>query len=556
MAMFLSVARKPGCSSAVVRRRVFGMFVMTVGAFGFGALTLVGSAAAALPAGCSEAASTVTCMYTGAGTYTFTVPGAVSSLDVIAVGAAGGSGCGNGIVAGGAGASVEDKSVSVSAGQVLPVVVGGVGGNGACGVGGAPGGTPGGGGAEGGGNVSGAGGGGGGYSGLSSSLNTPLVIAAGGGGGGFYGGGAGDIGAGGGNAGTGFCVDPEGGPGLGATSSSGGAGGAGANGGVAGGAGSSLTGGAGGAAGVSGGVFNSAGGGGGGGYFGGGGGGGGSCSVGGGGGSSFGVGGLTNETHATAAASVTISYGVAVAQASASAMSFATQAQSTLSAPRAVTVTNTGLGVLIVTGLTFTGTDAQDYLVTSNGCLGQIAPNASCTIGVSFAPQEQGRSSATLQIASNALNSPASVSLSGTGGQLPQGPAGQTGQTGQTGAQGPQGQKGAQGKPGRIELVVCRTVTETKTRNGHKHTIKVRKCSTRLVSGKVKFVVDSDDLGASLSRGHRVYATGVAVPTGAGRWQLVITHHVRQLRSGRYTLILRTLHSHRRVVQRTAITIP
>lgn len=50
------------------------MFVMMVGAFGFGALMLVGSAAAALPSGCSEAASTVTCAYTGAGTYTFTVP--------------------------------------------------------------------------------------------------------------------------------------------------------------------------------------------------------------------------------------------------------------------------------------------------------------------------------------------------------------------------------------------------------------------------------------------------------------------------------------------------
>ena len=200
-------------------------------------------------------------------------------------------------------------------------------------------------------------------------------------------------------------------------------------------------------------------------------------------------------------------------------------------------MTNTGLGVLIVTGLTFTGSDAQDYLVASNGCLGPIAPIASCTIRVSFAPHEQGPSSATMQIASSDPNSPASVSLSGTGGLLPQGPLGQAGQTGQTGAPGPQGPKGAQGLPGQLELVVCRTVTKTKTKNGHKHTTKVRKCSTRLVSGTVTFVIDSYDLGASISRGHRVYATGVAVSTGTGRWQLVLTHHLRRP-------TLRPLHPH------------
>jgi hypothetical protein len=33
------------------------------------------------------------------------------------------------------------------------------------------------------------------------------------------------------------------------------------------------------------------------------------------------------------------------------------------------------------------------------------------------------------------------------------------------------------------------------------------------------FVIDGDDLGASVARPHRVYATSVAVPTGTGRWQ-------------------------------------
>jgi hypothetical protein len=99
------------------------------------------------------------------------------------------------------------------------------------------------------------------------------------------------------------------------------------------------------------------------------------------------------------------------------------------------------------------------------------------------------------------------VPLSGTGGQLAQGPSGQagaTGATGQTGPQGPAGKTGPQGPAGKIELVVCNTVTKTTTTGTgstrHKHTVKVRRCTTRLVSGTVKFVIDGDDLGASVSQ--------------------------------------------------------
>jgi hypothetical protein len=48
------------------------------------------AAPAALPAGCAQSGQTVTRTYTGAGTYSFTVPAGVTSLDVTAVGAAGG----------------------------------------------------------------------------------------------------------------------------------------------------------------------------------------------------------------------------------------------------------------------------------------------------------------------------------------------------------------------------------------------------------------------------------------------------------------------------------
>ena len=264
--------------------------------------------------------STVTCNYTGAGTYAFTAPAGVSSLDVTAIGAAGGEGNLGG--AGGLGASVEDKAVPVSPGQALTVIVGGAGQNGTNTNGGA-GGSPGGGGAGGdypNGNT-GAGfdsGGGGGYSGLLDPSGNPLVIAGGGGGGiesaasgegmgGTPDGGnglAGCIGSGcGGGGGGGSTTNMQGGSaGAGAAALGGGNGSPGAK----------LAGGQGGASGTnSEGVLNGSGGGGGGGFYGGGGGGGGAGPGAGGGGSSYGVApGLTNEQTTSNAASVTITYTV------------------------------------------------------------------------------------------------------------------------------------------------------------------------------------------------------------------------------------------------------
>ena len=258
---------------------------------------------------------------------------------------------------------------------------------------------------------------------------------------------------------------------------------------------------------------------------------------------------------------VSISY--SAAQTSPSTLSFSTQAQSTLSAPQTVTVENTGINALGVSGLTFAGVDAQDYLITSDGCLGPVGPGATCTIGVSFAPQRQGASSATLEIATVSLSgsgsgSLTSVSLSGTGGQLPQGPTGPTGPTGPagaTGATGATGQTGARGPAGQIELVVCRTVTKKTTRNGRNIAVKVRKCTTKLVSGTVKFTIAGHDVGATVSGAGVTYATGRAIPTGPDQWRLVLTRQIHPLRPGRYILTLRSRHGGRRILERRPITI-
>jgi hypothetical protein len=121
-----------------------------------GVAVATGTAAQAASGDCTTTGTTVTCTQTGAGTYSFTVPQGVTSLDVVAVGAAGGAGApvANPVSPGGPGASVEDAAVPVSTyqGQALTVIVGGVGGNGTSGFGtamGGAGGRPGGGGAGG-----------------------------------------------------------------------------------------------------------------------------------------------------------------------------------------------------------------------------------------------------------------------------------------------------------------------------------------------------------------------------------------------------------------------
>ena len=522
----------------VVRGRVVALLAATVGVLSLWAVALVGSASAALPSECSEAMSLVMCSYSYTGfEQTFGVPAGVQSVDINAVGAPGSSGSLSS--PGGVGA-VAGATVPLLGGTAtLYVEVGGAA-------------TPletcpgvGAGGFNGGASGSCAGGGGGASDvrtvscgsscasgGGPDSLASRLVVAGGGGGGSFctadtIGGTAGDQSASGPGNGGGCSSGGDGG--FGGTQ-----GGLGVDGAAPGQLGQGGGGGAGG--------FD--GGGGGGGYYYGGGGG---DDGGGGAGSSFWVPGASNTSMSedtTGTASVTISYSAPGVQTGPSQLTYSTQPESTISSPQTVTVSNTGAGQLVVTGLTFTGTDPQDYLVTSNGCLGPIAAGASCQIGVSFAPQEHGASSASLQIASNDPNTPAIVTLSGTSGQLPQGP---TGATGATGVQGPAGPQGARGPAGKIELVLCKTVTTTRKKG------RVRKCSTRLVSGVIKFQLGSDDL-ATVTHRHIVFATGAAVPIGHGRLQLMLTPR-RRLRRGRYTLTLHNGHGDRRSLKRTTITI-
>ncbi|HEY5985010.1 MAG TPA: choice-of-anchor D domain-containing protein, partial [Streptosporangiaceae bacterium] len=93
-------------------------------------------------------------------------------------------------------------------------------------------------------------------------------------------------------------------------------------------------------------------------------------------------------------------------------LDFGQQAVGTTSATMAVTVASTGTTDLTVTGATASG----DFAADDSGCTAKPVPPAqACVIYVTFSPTATGSRTGTLTIKSNALSSPATVSLAGTG---------------------------------------------------------------------------------------------------------------------------------------------
>jgi virginiamycin B lyase len=213
---------------------------------------------------------------------------------------------------------------------------------------------------------------------------------------------------------------------------------------------------------------------------------------------------------------------------------FATTPQGTVAAPQTLTLSNRGEQDLLLTGLSFTGADPGDFWVGADTCLGSIDPGSGCQLEVFFAPQGQGARSATLQIQStDDANSPLQVPLSGAGGRL----------------QGPPGAH--HGSRGEIELVSCSIV---KVRVGHRIANATR-CTARPVSGGVGFTtVRRPAVRASVLRDGILYASGASVSIGSGRSELLLTDR-RQLRHGRYTLVLRHRSGARWVPSSQAVTI-
>ena len=83
-----------------------------------------------------------------------------------------------------------------------------------------------------------------------------------------------------------------------------------------------------------------------------------------------------------------------------------------------LTLVNAGTDTLHVSSLSITGTNAGAFAMGAGTCAGAaVAPNASCTVPLSFTPPSTGPMSATLNVADDSWNGPSQFSLSGTGVQ-------------------------------------------------------------------------------------------------------------------------------------------
>ena len=91
-------------------------------------------------------------------------------------------------------------------------------------------------------------------------------------------------------------------------------------------------------------------------------------------------------------------------------IAFPNQGVNSTSAPYAVTLLNNQTGTLTISSIQVPAPFAQ-----TNNCGAPLAPNAHCTISVTFSPTVKQYNSANLVITDSAANSPQSVSLTGNG---------------------------------------------------------------------------------------------------------------------------------------------
>jgi len=95
---------------------------------------------------------------------------------------------------------------------------------------------------------------------------------------------------------------------------------------------------------------------------------------------------------------------------------FGNQVATKTSAPRRITLTNTGGKKLYINSAVLGGDDQQDFIMSGDTCTGAtIGPQKSCVIDVRFYPKRTGSKKAALTLTDSANDSPQTVSLSGNG---------------------------------------------------------------------------------------------------------------------------------------------
>jgi len=98
-----------------------------------------------------------------------------------------------------------------------------------------------------------------------------------------------------------------------------------------------------------------------------------------------------------------------------SSLTFAATTVGMTTAAQTVTLTNKGSATMNVWQIATLGTNAGDFLMSSNTCGITLAIGASCTVGISFKPTATGARSASLLFSDDGGGSPQNVLLTGTG---------------------------------------------------------------------------------------------------------------------------------------------
>lgn len=99
-----------------------------------------------------------------------------------------------------------------------------------------------------------------------------------------------------------------------------------------------------------------------------------------------------------------------------SSLSFSSTPSGTSSAPKAITLKNSGTGTLQISAVSVGGDQASEFSAT-NGCSDALSANGACTISVTFRPTAEGPRAASLLIKSNVADRV--ITLKGTGAAPP-----------------------------------------------------------------------------------------------------------------------------------------
>ena len=100
------------------------------------------------------------------------------------------------------------------------------------------------------------------------------------------------------------------------------------------------------------------------------------------------------------------------------ALAFGNQTVGQASAAQTIILSNTNSAALSISGIAVSGAQSGDFQQSST-CGTSLAAGGNCTVTVSFTPQAAGARTALLQVSDNAINSPQSISLGGTGIAVP-----------------------------------------------------------------------------------------------------------------------------------------